>query len=123
MRACAHKADDAEKASELWGQDDDLPKGIDSAALETWWTEGIDDSIAEDLLREACIALEIHLEQDSPPEDKDARMAYQMKRLVEGMGSRQADSTERRLQLVNEFMALRPSAQWTDRFCLSLEQN
>lgn len=123
MRACGLKADDAEKASELWGEGDDLPRGIDSAALETWWKEGVDDGISEDSLREACIALEIHLEQDSPPEDKEARMAYQMKRLVEGMGSRQADNTERRLQLVNEFIAMRPPAQWADRFCLSLQQS
>lgn len=123
MRACAIKADDADKAAELWGESDDLPGGIDKAALETWWQEGPDESAEDEKLREACIALEILLELDSPAEDKEMRMAYQMQRLVEGMGSRQADAGERKLEMINEFIAMRPPGAWLERFCRGLEQS
>ena len=72
--------------------------------------------------QEACIALEIHIEVDSPPEDKDARMAYQMKRLVEGMGSGQTDDALRLLELINEFIAMRPSSEWLERFSQGIEK-
>jgi hypothetical protein len=121
MQACALKAADEEKASKLWGEEGDLPKGIDQAALEAWWEDCAVDNGSEDDLRESCIALEILLGLDSPPEDKDVRMAYQMQRLVEGMGSRQADSGQRKLELINEFIVKRPSAQWVERFCNNLE--
>jgi len=114
MQACALKPDDPDKAAALWGDDGDLPKGIDGEALEAWWNEGsgIPD---EDACRTACIAIEVLAGVDSPPEDKDARMAYQMQRLVEGMGSGAVDKGEQRLRLINRFLGLRADA-WTARF-------
>ena len=48
-------------------------------------------------------------------------MAYQMKRLVEGMGSGQGDTRERLLEEINSFIALRPSAGWVGRYCTGVE--
>jgi len=116
MQACALKPDDPDKASELWGEDADLPKGIDSDVLEAWWHNGPGDTDPEDL-RTACIAIEVLAGIESPPEEKEARMAYQMQRLVEGMGSAQGDSRELLLERINQFLALRPTASWVGRFC------
>jgi hypothetical protein len=44
-------------------------------------------------------------------------MAYQMQRLVEGMGSGQGDSRERLLEHINHFIKLRPPGAWVGRFC------
>jgi hypothetical protein len=121
MQACGLKATDAGKASALWGEDEEVPKGIDSAALQAWWQDGPDEGDA-DTLREACIALEVLAGIESPPEEKQARMAYQMKRLVEGMGSGPGDSRERLLEAINRFIALRPPAEWAGRFCRGLEK-
>ncbi|NNK31875.1 MAG: DUF349 domain-containing protein, partial [Xanthomonadales bacterium] len=115
MQACAFKAEDAEKAAALWGEDGDLPKGIDAEALEAWWNEA-PPAPDEDACRTVCIAIEVLAGMDSPPEDKQARMAYQMQRLVEGMGSGSEDRSERLLGQVNQVVALRPPAQWLERF-------
>jgi len=49
-------------------------------------------------------------------------MNYQMKRLVEGMGSQQAQP-ENALQVsINDFIALYPSSGWTERFCSAVEK-
>jgi exonuclease SbcC len=117
MQACALKTEDEEKATGLWEQDVKLPPGIDHEALGAWWEDGSDPSAPEDALRQACIAMEILLEVDSPPEDKEARMAYQMQRLLEGMGSAQGGLDDRLVSQINEFIALRPPASWLDRFC------
>ena len=120
MQACALKAEDPERATELWGEESKLPKGIDGEALEAFWQDGPDD-VQEDACREACIALEVLSELESPPEDKEARMAYQMKRLVEGMGSGQGDTRERLLEGINTFIAIRPSAGWVERYRTGVE--
>ena len=65
--------------------------------------------------------MEILAGVDSPTEDKKARMAYQMQRLVEGMGSGQGDPQQRLLEQVNEFIAMRPPAAWVERFCAGVE--
>jgi len=44
-------------------------------------------------------------------------MAYQMSRLLEGLGSQQDDRDQQLLQQVNNFIALRPQAAWLERFC------
>ena len=46
-------------------------------------------------------------------------MAYQMQRLVEGMGSANAlgSQEEQLLEQVNGFIAMRPTAEWVERFC------
>jgi hypothetical protein len=121
MQACALKAADAEKATELWEKEGDIPKGVESAALEAWWNQGPDESLAEETLREACIAMEVLADIESPPEDKETRMAYQMKRLLEGMGSGLGDPGQRLLDQVNEFIAMRPPEEWVGRFCGGVE--
>jgi exonuclease SbcC len=121
IKACALKPTDEDTATSLWAKEGDLPKGIDSQTLESFWQQGPSEG-NEEQLREACIALEIHGEIESPAEDKKARMNYQMKRLVEGMGSRQAQP-EHSLQLsINDFISLHPSSNWTERFCSVVEK-
>ena len=53
----------------------------------------------------------------SPADDKEARIAYPMHRLVEGLGSQREDSKERLLALINHFIGLRPGKEWVTRFC------
>lgn len=53
---------------------------------------------------------------DSPSEDKKERMAYQMQRLVEGIGSQQGGQEELLLVHVNGFITIRPSAIYVERF-------
>ena len=117
FQACVIKAEDDKKATEVWEKEGDIPTGVDKIALKAWWDSGPDDKLTEDVQREACIAMEILLGVDSPVEDKEARMAYQMKRLLEGLGSQQGEHQERLIQQVNEFIAMRPQAVWLDRFC------
>jgi hypothetical protein len=44
-------------------------------------------------------------------------MAYQMQRLVEGMGGQQGDQEQLLLEQVNGFIAKRPAGVWVERFC------
>lgn len=117
LRACAIRVQDEEQAKALWEKEKDIPKGIDASALKTYWQKGPNDKLPDDELRQACIAMEVFLSLDSPPEDKEARMAYQMSRLLEGLGSQQDDRDQQLLQQVNNFIALRPQAAWLERFC------
>lgn len=116
MHACASRNSDEDKAAALWNQEGGIPGGIDKNALEAWWENGSDQEASEAELRQACIAMEILLEVDSPPEDKEARMEYQMQRLLEGMGSAQAEQHDRLIQQINAFIAMRPTAKWLERF-------
>jgi hypothetical protein len=120
MKACALKSLEEEKAAGLWQQGGEIPKVIDAAALELFWQQGTGDT-EEPKLQQACIALEILMGIESPSQDKEARMAYQMQRLVEGMGSRQVDSEQRLVELINEFIEMRPTADWMERFCRTVE--
>ena len=117
MTACALKEEDEKEATRLWEQEGDIPKGIDGEALAIWWKSGSDINAPEEVLREACIAMEILLDIDSPAEDREVRMAYQMKRLVDGMGIAQAEQSDRLLAQVNDFIAMKPPPSWLDRFC------
>lgn len=115
IRASAVNSADSDEAN--WQDLEQLPRGIDVPVLETFRAEGPGD-ISEDELREACIALEVLFEKDSPAEDKQARMAYQMKRLVEGMGGQQAvNADEQLLDAINRFMQMKPGPEWAERFC------
>ena len=116
MKACALKNMDEKKATDCWQQDSPLPKGIDGEVLEIFWQQGPGDTTEQEL-KEGCIALEILIGIDSPAEDKDARMAYQMKRLVEGMGSGPTDTEQQLLEQINGFIALHPATEWLERFC------
>jgi exonuclease SbcC len=121
INACALKSTDKKKATSLWEKEGALPKGIDNQALESFWDEGPTGG-DEDQLREACIALEIFAEIESPTEDKKARMNYQIKRLVEGMGSHQAQAENALQDSINDFIDLHPSSGWVDRFCSVVEK-
>ncbi len=120
MKACALKELDEKKAASLWNQEGALPKGIEAEALESFWQQG-PGKATDQALQEACIALEILIEIESPPEDKSARMAYQMQRLVAGMGSGPTDSEQQLLKLINEFVAMCPSTEWLERFSQGIE--
>lgn len=122
IKACALKITDKDTATSLWAKEGELPKGIDAQALASFWRQGPGEE-NEGQLREACIALEIHSEIESPARDKKARMAYQMKRLVEGMGRGQAQSEHALQDSINDFIALHPSTDWTERFCSGVEKN
>ena len=120
MKACALKAEKEKKATKLWEKEGDIPKGIEAEALEAWWEQGSDEKPEESDLHQACIALEVLIGVDSPPEDKEARMAYQMQRLVEGMGGGQQGNLEQLLlEHVNDFIAMRPPGVWVERFSQS----
>jgi len=120
MQACALKAEKEKKATKLWEKEGDIPKGIEVEALEAWWEQGADDKLPEEELREACIALEVLVGVDSPAEDKKARMAYQMQRLVEGMGGQHGNQKQLLLDQVIGFIAMRPPGKWVERFCQSV---
>ncbi len=121
IKACSQKTTDEKTASKLWQQEGGLPKGIDAEALEAFWQQGPGD-IGDEQLREACIALEILGGIDSPDEDKEARMKYQMQQLVEGMGSRKEPPEQSQLTRINDFIALRPANSWAERFCAGVEK-
>ena len=126
IRACALKPADADTATRPWQEPGELPKGIDAGLLEAFWRQG--PAAAEPgpgqeaQLREACIALEVLAETESPAEDRAARMQYQMRRLATGMGSRRAEPARSRMDHINAFIALRPPRQWAERFCDTLKK-
>jgi len=121
IKACALKSSDESSAAEMWRNPGDLPGGIDTGALEQFWLHGPCEGI-EEQLREACIALEVVGELESPAEDKQARMNYQMQRLVAGMGRGGGQHEPSLEDRVNELIALRPALQWAARFCSALEK-
>ena len=85
IQACALKNTNHDTALALWQQQGDLPRGINTDALEAFWQQG-SASTSDEQFREACIALEVFGELESPAEDKAARMAYQMQGLVKAKG-------------------------------------
>jgi hypothetical protein len=121
IAACALKSADPENATLMWQSGDDLPAGIDAAALDSFWQQGPSGN-ADEECRDACIGLEILGELESPAADKDARMNIQMQRLVAGMG-RGTEQPEPTLEeRVNAFLSLRPPRQWAERFCSALRK-
>ena len=121
LKACATEPDSKRQASEFPEQYQAAPKGVDAAAIQAFWQQGPDEK-ASDAHRDACIRLEILGEIDSPAADKKARMNLQMQRLVQGLGSQIVDQPKAELDCINEFIALRPTADWIDRFWTSLGQ-
>lgn len=115
MRACTLKNSDAVQATALWQKAGTLPKGINASTLAAFWQQGPCVGMDEQQ-REACIALEVLAEVESPAEDKKARMNYQMRRLAAGMRGEKPVPGQARLGCINEFIALRPSENWLDRF-------
>jgi exonuclease SbcC len=116
VRACALKAQDEAGAIELWEQEGELPKGVSSSAIARYWEEGSVDGNTESL-QEICIAAEVLADVDSPAGDSQARMAYQVKRLADGMGKQREAPRATLFRLLNEFIDHRPSTEWAERFC------
>jgi len=112
MEACAAGPGQAEAK---WDAAGEVPKGIDLDALARWRREGPGDA-PEAALRNACIAIEVFADLPSPAADREARMAYQMQRLVDGMGQGAPDEKQALLEMINGMLGLRPSAPWAERF-------
>src|SRR5690606_5137228 len=98
-----------------------LPKGVDAGILREFSQNGSAQDNDEQC-REACIALEVFGEIESPAEDKQARMNYQLGRLTQGVGNQVLERAEEVLGHINAFIAVRPTPSWVVRFCSSLPQ-
>ena len=121
LTACALKVEDEKKANNIWQEEGELPKGIDKNGLLAFWEQGPQEG-EQDAVRDICIGIEILGEIESPQEDKEARMSYQMKRLVTGMNSKTTEPELTLMGNVNGFIALRPTQGWVKRFCETLTQ-
>ncbi len=118
LSAISLKAQDADKAAALYQPDESefkLPQGIDKALLVSkWQTEGSAQSSVE-ALRDGCIGLEIIAGLDSPADDQQARMAFQVKRLAQGLG--QAGSLQQQISdSVSQWLALSADESWQQRY-------
>jgi hypothetical protein len=87
--------------------------------VENKWNDASDISATElscsDALRDACIALEIAAGLESPTEDQRARMAYQVKRLAQGLG--QTQSLQQQINSsVSQWLTLNAGQTWQQRF-------
>ncbi|MDZ4731575.1 MAG: DUF349 domain-containing protein [Xanthomonadales bacterium] len=98
-----------------------LPKGVDAGILREFSLKGPDED-GDEKCREACIALEVFGEIESPTEDKQARMNYQLNRLTQGLGNQTSERAEALLGHINAFIATRPTTPWVKRFCSSLDK-
>ena len=131
LSAISLKASNSEKASGLYKEDQPelkLPQGIDATLLEAKWNEIVNEAVDEvndssevpeisdeSILREACIALEITAELESPSEDQQARMAYQVKRLSQGLG--QVGNVQQQvIDSVNGWLLLSANETWQLRY-------
>lgn len=125
MHAAAAGSAPAGETSGVDGQippaSENLPKGINSTALMLFLQQGPGHT-TDEALREACIALEVLTDTESPTEDKKARMNYQMQRLVKGIGRAEDDFEISLLSRINEFIALHPGHHWTQRYCAVLSK-
>lgn len=118
LSAISLKAQDAAQAETLYKAEETdlkLPQGIDKNLIENKWNTGSTDLSATDALRDACIALEIAAELSSPAEDQQARMAYQVKRLAQGLG--QAGSLQQQISdSVSQWLELSADQTWQQRY-------
>ncbi|MEH6447098.1 MAG: DUF349 domain-containing protein [Oleispira sp.] len=122
LSAISLKPQDTDQADALYKADATdlkLPQGIDKSLLESKWNEVSSELSAElsntDSLRDACIGLEIAAELASPAEDQQARMAFQVKRLAQGLG--QAGSLQQQISdSVSQWLALNADQAWQQRY-------
>jgi hypothetical protein len=119
LLAISCKAQDSAKAEALFKAQEaerKLPQGIDKAAINNKWQGDASSELStSDALRDACIGLEILAELDSPAQDQQARMAYQVQRLSQGLG--QAGSLEQQIaDSVNQWLALNANEAWQQRY-------
>lgn len=98
-----------------------LPKGIDADSVREFLRDGPAET-SDEACREACIALEVFGEIDSPAEDKQVRMKYQLGRLTQGLGQQTLEPGQQLLEHINAFIALRPERRWVERFCEALQK-
>ena len=118
LTAISIKASDAAQAESLYKADETalkLPQGIDKLLLENKWSETSSELSNSDDLRNACIALEIAAELPSPVEDQQARMAYQVQRLAQGLG--QSGSLQQQIcDSVSQWLTLSADPTWQQRY-------
>lgn len=122
LSAISLQTQDADQAAALYKADATdlkLPQGIDKSLLESKWNEVSSELTVAlsntDSLRDACIGLEIAAELSSPAEDQQARMAYQVKRLAQGLG--QAGSLQQQISnSVSQWLALNADQAWQQRY-------
>ncbi|MBQ0729876.1 MAG: DUF349 domain-containing protein [Oleispira antarctica] len=118
LLAISLKSSDAEQAATLYKADEadlKLPQGIDKSQFESKWNEAPAEMSNTDELRDACIALEIAAELQSPAEDQQARMAYQVQRLAQGLG--QAGNLQQQISdSVNQWLTLNADQAWQQRY-------
>ena len=118
LLAISLKSSNAEEAAKLYKADVTdlkLPQGIDKSLLENKWNETPAELSNTDALRDACIALEITAELQSPVEDQQARMAYQVQRLAQGLG--QAGNLQQQINdSVSLWLTLNADQAWQQRY-------
>jgi exonuclease SbcC len=123
LSAISIKAQDFSQADALYqaeATDLKLPQGIDKSLVENKWNETSTDCSATELsssdaLRDACIALEIAAELESPTEDQRARMAFQVQRLAHGLG--QTESLQQQISSsVSQWLILNADQAWQQRY-------
>lgn len=118
LSAISMKESNTEKATTLYKEDQselELPTGIDETLLKTKWTQTVNELSDESSLRETCIGLEIIAELQSPSEDQQARMAYQVKRLSQGLGQ-VGNTNQQVVEAVNNWLTLDVNEAWQERF-------
>lgn len=118
LTAISLRTDDNAKAEALFQPevtDYKLPPGIEKSVLIEKWQGEIGEVSQADLLRDACIGLEIIAQLESPATDQQARMAFQVKRLAQGLG--QAGSMQQQIsESVNQWLSLTADSNWQIRY-------
>jgi hypothetical protein len=118
LSAISLKAQDASQAESLFQpeiSDYKLPLGLDKSLFENKWNAEASELSTTDALRDACIGLEIAAELESPAEDQQARMAFQVKRLAQGLG--QAGSLQQQItDSVAHWLSLTADTTWQQRY-------
>jgi len=118
LMAISLKTEDANQAESLYQAGEEaikLPQGIDKTLIESKWNETTNELSTPEALRDACIGLEIIAELSSPSEDQSARMAFQVKRLAQGLG--QAGSQQQQIESsVNQWLTLNADQAWQQRY-------